>query len=64
MSKYNFNIDIENGSQSSILAKSTYNSKTYKELYEIDKYTVNLDLPSCTLWCKYNLGVDLNKLEN
>ena len=33
-----------------------------KELIDLKKITVDLGLPSGTLWCKYNLGVDENKL--
>ena len=33
-----------------------------KQKIELSKIVVDLDLPSGTLWCKYNLGVDPNKL--
>ena len=56
--KYNFNIDIIDDIQNS-LSKSKYNSITQKKLIE---YIVDLGLPSGTLWCKYNLGVNPNQL--
>ena len=55
MSKFNFNIDIDNHSDS--LLKSNHNSISQYESYE-DSYFVDLDLPSGLLWCKYNLGCD------
>lgn len=62
MSKFNFNIDIEDNERQNSLFKSKYNSITQKELYELNQYVVDLGLPSKTLWCKYNLGCDVNLL--
>ena len=60
MSKFNFNIDIESNDKGN-LSKSKYNSITQKQMYEL-QYTVDLGLPSETLWCKYNLGCDYELL--
>ena len=57
MSKFNFNIDNIDDIQNS-LSKPKYNL-TQKEIIE---YIVDLGLPSGTLWCKYNLGVNPNQL--
>lgn len=56
--------DYQNIEQSnSFDYNDTINSKNnIKELIELKKITVDLGLPSGTLWCKYNLGVNLNKL--
>ena len=56
MSKFNFNIDIESNDKGN-LSKSRYNSKTQKQIYN-DTLFVDLNLPSGTLWSKYNLGVN------
>ena len=55
MSKFNFNIDIENDND--YLSKSSINTKSQFQLYK-DSMFVDLGLPSKTLWCKYNLDVD------
>ena len=62
MSKFNFNIDINdiNGD----LIKSKYIPSSQKEVYLQQQYIVDLGLPSKTIWCKYNLGVNINKLNN
>ena len=62
-SKFNFNIDIEGSVQKNSLSKSFFNSKSQKQAYE-ETYLIDLGLPSKTLWPKYNLGVDPNKLSN
>lgn len=61
MSKFNFNIDIEDTNE--LLNKSSNKSISQKQMLELDKYTVDLGLPSGTRWCKYNLGVDINRLD-
>lgn len=61
MKKFNFNIDsIEDNIDSLSKSSIVYNSQ--KHAYEEDLYLVDLNLPSGTKWCKYNLGVDPNKL--
>ena len=35
-----------------------------RQRIDLDNYTVDLGLPSRTLWCKYNLGVNPNKLKS
>ena len=61
MSKYNFNIDASSEEQNS-LSKSTHNFKSQKQLYEIYQCVIDMNLPSGTLWCKYNLDVNPNQL--
>ena len=64
MSKFNFNIDINNDNDVT-LSKSNYsNTKSQMQEYIINKYLVDLGLPSGTLWFKYNLGVNIDKLED
>ena len=60
-SKFNFNIDIEDSERQNSLSKSFNISKSQKQAY-INQYIVDLGLPSGTKWCRYNLGVDLFKL--
>ena len=62
MSKFNFNIDIENDND--ILTKSKSNSVLQKDLYVQHEYFVDMGLSSGILWCKYNLGVNFDNLEN
>lgn len=60
MSKYNFNIDnIEDIglSKSIAIQDSQYNAFTKK--YKV----IDLGLPSGTLWCTHNVGVNLDKLD-
>ena len=46
-----------------IKSKQVYNRDYTKEYLDLLKYeAVDLGLPSGTLWCKYNLGVDPNQL--
>ena len=59
MSKFNFNIDINDINAN--LLKSKYIPLSQKEAY-LPQYIVDLGLPSKTKWCKYNLGVNINKL--
>ena len=55
MSKFNFNIDIEENNEH--LSKSSINTNSQFKSYK-DSLFVDLGLPSKTLWCKYNLDVD------
>ncbi len=49
--------------QNNIKSKQVYNRDYTKEYLDLLKYeVVDLGLPSGTLWCKYNLGVDPNQL--
>ena len=62
--KFNFNIDIddiENNSNS--LSKSVIHNLSQEGQYSLHNQFVDLGLPSGTIWCKYNLGVDFNKLD-
>ena len=52
--------DIEDNS--SISSDVINTSDVIKNKIELNKYTVDLGLPSGTRWAKYNLGVDPNKL--
>ena len=60
MSKFNFNIDINNNDSN--LTKSTYKNQSQIESYKKYSY-VDLDLPGHALWARYNVGVDINNLE-
>ena len=60
MSKFNFNIDIE---EVDSLLKTKNNIISQKKLYE-DFLFVDLGLPSKTIWCNFNVGVDYNKSLN
>ena len=44
--------------------KTNHYKGSWKEYLNIKKEIVDLGLPSGTLWCKYNLGVNINKLDN
>lgn len=61
MNKYNFNIDIDITDSNDNLQK-----KKFDQLSQIQSYNksifVDLGLPSGTLWARYNLGVNPNKL--
>lgn len=62
MSKYNFNIDtIEDNSQ---IAKSRFQIKSQNDQYIESINFVDLELPSKTIWAKYNLGVDVELLDD
>jgi len=63
-SRYNFNIDIEpttsdksndDNDDHTSLSKSIYTQKSQKDALEQDTF-IDLDLPSGTLWAKYNIG--------
>ena len=60
-SKFNFNIDIEpeSVSKKSEFSKSDKSTKLQIDIYDAYHIWVDLGLPSKTLWCAYNLGVDL-----
>lgn len=61
MENIRFNIDIEDDHES--LNKSICINESQKNAF-LDKFGfVDLDLPSGTLWCKYNFGVDPNNLK-
>ena len=47
--------------QGQVNSKVNYQHGT-KEYLDLINEVVDLDLPSGTLWCKYNLGVDSNQL--
>ena len=63
MGKFNFNIDTTEGIKKP-LYKSAYNHISQKNLYEIHQQIIDMNLPSGTLWCKYNLGCDYDLLNN
>ena len=46
---------------SSILNDIINTEDVIQNRIDLDKYTVDLGLPSGTRWCKYNLGVELNQ---
>ena len=46
-----------------IRSKQVQNRDYTKEYLDLMEEVVDLGLPSGTLWCKYNLGVDSNKLK-
>jgi len=55
--------DYEDMEDNSSVSSDVINtSDVIKNKIELNKYTVDLGLPSGTLWAKYNLGVDPNKL--
>ena len=60
-SKFNFNIDMESNNVN--LSKNTHISRTQKDSY-MDLLFVDLNLPSGTLWARYNLGVDFEHLND
>lgn len=63
MSKYNFNIDtIDDNEEQNSLSKSTCNPKSQNQLYEIHRGIIDLELPSGTKWCAYNLGCNFKEL--
>ena len=64
MNKYNFEIENDLDNINDNISKSSFNSITQIKSYfgSIENYFVDLDLPSKTLWAKYNLGVDPTKL--
>ena len=59
MRKFNFNIETDDNDS---LSKSVYKNDKQKSLV-VDRFGfVDLDLPSGTLWAKFNLGVDPDNL--
>ena len=60
MNKFNFNID--NLEDDELLSKSSFNHRTQIDVL-YDMIFVDLGLPSGTLWCKYNVGVEVDKLK-
>ena len=57
--------DDEEQVQNNIKSKQVYNrdfTKEYLELMDLLTIAVDLGLPSGTLWCKYNLGCNFDKL--
>lgn len=62
----NFNIDIEDNNEilDENISLSKSNNTTLTQIFDYARHNifVDMDLPSGTLWCKYNLGVDVNKL--
>ena len=56
--------DFDDEEVQNIKSKQVQNRDYTKEYLDLMKEVVNLGLPSGTLWCKYNLGVDQNQLSN
>ena len=54
--------DFEDDEVQNIKSKQIQNRDYTKEYLDLMKDVVDLGLPSGTLWCKYNLGVDQNQL--
>ena len=54
MKKFNFNINIDIEDTTDRLGKSTFSQKSQKDLYEDLALCVDFNLPSGTLWAKYN----------
>ena len=52
--------DFEDDQVQNIKSKQVQNRDYTKEYLDLMKDVVDLGLPSGTLWCKYNLGVDTN----
>ena len=50
-SKFNFNIDIEDNSSNNTLSKSTFKTKTAKQMYETYAAYVDFKLPSGKAIC-------------
>ena len=62
MSKFNFNIDTLDNDNDKMIKKQSI-QKSQKSSYE-DYLFVDLGLPSKTIWCNFNIGVDYNKSLN
>ena len=60
--KFDFNIDVDNIEKDNLLSKNAMNTLSQKDSFLLHDQFIDLDLPSGTLWCKYNLGVDLGRL--
>ena len=54
--------DDEDQVQNNIKSKQVQNRDYTKEYLDLMNDVVDLGLPSKTLWCKYNLGVNPNQL--
>ena len=54
--------DFDDDAVQNIKSKQVQNRDYTKEYLELMEDVVDLGLPSGTLWCKYNLGVDPNQL--
>ena len=54
--------DFDDDGVQNIKSKQTQNRDYTKEYLDLMNEVVDLGLPSGTLWCKYNLGVDPNQL--
>lgn len=54
--------DDEEQVQNNIKTKQINHRDYTKEYLDLMKEVVDLGLPSKTLWCKYNLGVDINNI--
>ena len=54
--------DFDDDQVQNIKSKQVQNRDYTKEYLDLMKEVVDLDLPSKTLWCKYNLGVEQNYL--
>ena len=54
--------DFEDDEVQNIKSKQVQNRDYTKEYLDLMEEAVDLGLPSGTLWCKYNLGVDQNQL--
>ena len=54
--------DFEDDEVQNIKSKQVQNRDYTKEYLDFMKDVIDLGLPSGTLWCKYNLDVDTNKL--
>lgn len=64
MTNIQFNIDTEiDDTISPIFQKSNFQQVTQRDSY-INKYFVDMGLPSRALWCRYNLGANLENLNN
>lgn len=55
--------DFDDDEVQNIKSKQTHNRDYTKEYLDTMALFVDLGLPSGTLWCKYNLGVDYKKLD-
>ena len=56
--------DFEDDDVQNIKSKQVQNRDYTKEYLDLMEDAVDLGLPSGTLWCKYNLGVNPNQLTN
>ena len=54
--------DFDEDEIQNVKSKQVQNRDYTKEYLDLMNEVVDLGLPSRTLWCKYNLGVDQNQL--